>query len=417
MRAWLITVGEPLPIDADQPRLLRTGALAQHLAARGHEVTWFTSAFDHTHKRLRRLGAEGCEQAGVRIELLKAAGYSSNISIARLRDQKVTASDFARRSRELDRPDVILCSLPTLDLCAAAASYHIERGVPLLLDIRDLWPDVYYRLAPAALEPLLRIVFRWQERLANEALKAATGLIGVSGGYLEWGLARAGRLRGVHDRVIPLGYVFRSLNSEELETAGRALASMGVEGSRPIAWYVGSFGRQYDLAPVIEAARRFHGQRNTPLFVISGTGEKEARWRRLAAGLDNVVFTGWITRPEIGWLRQHASIGLQPYIAGAPQGLANKTFEYLSAGLPVVSSLAGENSLLLENTGTGIFYRPGDGKACYSSIMRLLSNKEELAEMSRRAVETFETQFNSEAVFGALETALLRAANSQVERA
>jgi hypothetical protein len=53
MRVWLITVGEPLPLDGPGERMLRTGILAAFLAARGHEVVWWSSSFDHVRKRQR----------------------------------------------------------------------------------------------------------------------------------------------------------------------------------------------------------------------------------------------------------------------------------------------------------------------------------------------------------------------------
>jgi glycosyltransferase involved in cell wall biosynthesis len=169
------------------------------------------------------------------------------------------------------------------------------------------------------------------------------------------------------------------------------------------------FGQQYDLAPVMRAARLFDGQPESPSFVISGVGDLEPRWKAMAAGLGNVIFTGWITRPEIGWLRQNATIGLQPYATGAPQGLANKTFEYLSAELPVVSSLDGENRQLLEESQAGIYYR-NDDDSCYEAIRRLLIDKELRTTLSRNAGQVYRVRFSSEAIFGELSAALALAA-------
>lgn len=410
MKAWIVTVGEPLPTDEGSPRLLRSGALARYLVAQGHDVTWFNSRFDHTHKRLRTELPRSMAHEGVHIELLDATGYDRNVSLARMRDQRVTASDFLRRARTLPRPDVILCSLPTLELCSAAIDLRKQLDVPVLLDIRDLWPDVYYRAAPTALRPLLRAALFGMEFRANHALRAATGVIGISPGYLQWGLGRAGRPAGPHDYMIPLGYEFSPLTADEMAGAKQSIQRLGISLDRPIVWYVGTFGQQYDLAPVIEAARLFSGMADGPTFVIAGVGDHESRWRALAAGLPNVVFTGWITRPEIGWLRQHASIGLQPYVAGAPQGLANKTFEYMSAGLPIVSSLVGENGDLLQEVSAGRLYPPGDGSACHAAIAELLSSPEMMRSMSSNALRVYAERFSSEAVFGGLSTAMVKAA-------
>lgn len=412
MKAWIVTVGEPLPTDEGSPRLLRSGALARYLAEKGHQVTWFNSRFDHTHKRLRTELPQSFAHEGVDIELLAAVGYRSNVSLRRVRDQIAAARDFSSRAQAMSRPDVILCSLPTLELCAAAVDLQRITQIPVLLDIRDLWPDVYYRSVPKPLMPFLRTALFSQESLANRALRQATGIIGISPGYLDWGLRRAGRGAGPNDHMIPLGYEFKPLSDAEMVEAAGSIDRLGVPADRPIVWYVGTFGHQYDLGPVLKAARRFDGQPNSPTFVISGVGDYEARWKAMAAGLGNTVFTGWITRPEIGWLRQHAAIGLQPYVAGAPQGLANKTFEYMSAGLPIVSSLAGENGDLLEQTGAGLMYPAGDAEGCFEAILAILSSPERARQISAVARTTYAERFSSAAVFGSLASALANAAEA-----
>ena len=57
MKIWLTEIGEPLPIDAGA-RLMRCGLLAQTLASRDHDVTWWASTFDHARKLYRRPSSE-----------------------------------------------------------------------------------------------------------------------------------------------------------------------------------------------------------------------------------------------------------------------------------------------------------------------------------------------------------------------
>ncbi len=117
MKVWIVTVGEPLPTDEGSPRLLRSGALARYLARQGHDVTWFNSRFDHTHKRLRQELPQSFSHEGIQIELLDAIGYERNVSFARVRDQRASAADFALRAPSLVAPDVVLCSLPRRERC------------------------------------------------------------------------------------------------------------------------------------------------------------------------------------------------------------------------------------------------------------------------------------------------------------
>jgi hypothetical protein len=51
MNVWLITIGEPLPVQ-EGARKLWTAIVAEGLVARGHRVLRWSSAFDHFKKML-----------------------------------------------------------------------------------------------------------------------------------------------------------------------------------------------------------------------------------------------------------------------------------------------------------------------------------------------------------------------------
>jgi glycosyltransferase involved in cell wall biosynthesis len=404
MNVWLVTVGEPLPLPGapGNPRLLRTGVLAQRLAEAGHSVIWWTSTFDHFGKRHSFDSDTNFQWAGGTVRALRGSGYSTNVSLRRFIDHADVARKFVRESAQAQRPDVILCSLPTIELAYASTRIGRERNIPVLLDIRDLWPDVLFGVLPARLEWLARLLLWPFVRCATRAMATADGLVGVSGGYLEWGLRYAARQRRETDAVIPLGYVAPSAVQKSAQVQER-LVKRGVRTDKTLVWYVGSFGRQYDLGPVIEAARLLQAAgRNDVQFVISGDGDQAARWRELACNLSNVVLTGWIDADDINWFRAHASIGLQPYAAGAPQGLANKLFEYLSAGIPVVSSLAGENEELVSRHDCGLTYRAGSAADCLDKLVRLLDDPAGRRQKGANGKALFEREFDGRAVFDTL---------------
>jgi glycosyltransferase involved in cell wall biosynthesis len=416
MNIWLVTVGEPLPgVDPDNPRLMRTAVLARCLSERGHSVIWWTSTFDHSRKRQRRDKDDEASWNGVTIRMLRGVGYKANVSLRRFVDHANVAAKFRRAARNVTPPDLILASLPTLELALEAVRYGQSNGVPVLLDVRDLWPDAIHQLLPRALQPLSRAALYWLKRTARAALRGCTGIIGISRGYLDWGLRYANRAEGPSDGLFPLGYVAPAINEQQLAAAEHRLRQCGVDPTRTLCWYVGSFGRQYDLEPVLTAAGAL-GKigRNDVQFVISGEGEQGQRWRALGENLTNVVFTGWIAGSEIGWLRSHVAIGLQPYVLGAPQGLANKLFEYLSAGIPVLSSLSGENAALIAENECGLSYAAGDAKSFEVQLTRLLDAPQARLEMGLRAGALFRQRFDADRVVHGLADHLEYVANHWV---
>jgi glycosyltransferase involved in cell wall biosynthesis len=412
MHIWLVSVGEPVPkVDTGNPRLLRTGVLARYLADHGHSVVWWTSTFDHSHKRQRFAADTAVEWNGVDIRLLHGRSYRSNLSLGRLLNHLDLARSFRSAARSEPTPDIILASLPTIELTREAVRYANELKVPVLVEVLDLWPDLIHNILPRALRPLSMAALSWLERGATESLAKSTGIIGISRGYLDWGLRRAGRSERPSDALIPLGYVAPRVGAEELTAAQARLLGMGVDPQRTLCWFIGSFGRQYDLEPVLlTAAALQRAGRLDVQFVISGAGDRGPRWLAMAASLSNVVLTGWIGGDEAAWLREKAAIGLQPYAAGAPQGLAYKLFEYLNAGIPVLSSLRGENEQLIAEYQCGLTYRTADPKSFEQCLLQLLDDAPARIAMGARGRKLFETRFDARVVVQGLAEHLQRVA-------
>jgi hypothetical protein len=151
---WLITIGEPVPVgEGAKDRLHRTGLFAALLAGWGHRVTWWTSAFDHFRKRpLGPLG-EVSLSPGLKAILLDGGGYSRNLSLARFRDHSRIARRFREAVGHHPAPDVLVAALPSLELPLEAVRYGQSRGRPVVLDMRDMWPDIFVEALPRPLRP------------------------------------------------------------------------------------------------------------------------------------------------------------------------------------------------------------------------------------------------------------------------
>lgn len=400
-RIWLINIGEPLPTVLAGERRLRMGLLAETLAAQGHEVVWWSSTFDHNYKRqIVDFEQRVSVREGLALELLRAMAYTRNVSVRRFVNHFQIARRFEARARAAQPPHVILCTVPTIELAAAAVAYGRGAGVPVIVDVRDLWPDIFVDIFPKIGQPLARLLLDPLFRAADRALAGADAITAVSKTYLEWGLRRAGRAASPRDRVFPLGYPRPSAAASAREAAGRSLALRGVDAEKHLLWFVGMFGRTYDLSTVIGAARRLGAQGvDAVQFVLSGAGDKDERWRAEAAGLSNVVFTGWVTAAEIEYLLSAGWAGLVAYAPGAPQSLPNKIFEYMSGGLPILSSLVGEAEDLLARHGLGITYRAGDADSLTAAILALLQDPARHRAMSEASRRTYEQHYAADVVY------------------
>jgi glycosyltransferase involved in cell wall biosynthesis len=406
-RIWIVTIGEPLPIDAGEPRLLRAGIIAKMLADAGHDVTWWTANFDHQKKQKRFPGeTERIVQSGLRLILLDASPYSRNISIARVLNHRRIASAFTRRSASEARPDVILCSFPPIELAREVAIFGRRHNVPTVIDIRDLWPDVMVDLAPKSLRWLAKLVLSRMRRDTVETMSQATAVIGVTDEYRNWGLAQARRNASDYDRTFPFAYVDET-PSETSQSAARDFwrsHGVGVDSNAFVVAFFGTIGRQFDLATVIRAAKLLDDQKLPAKFVLCGDGESLARYRTMAGDLGSVLFPGWVNATQIWTLMRQSQVGLGPYVDSENfrKNIPNKIIEYLSAGLPPVTCLRGATKELLQTNDCGYYYQHGSAEELVRIIDETIREPAGLQQRSRNARSLFERSFAAERVYSDL---------------
>jgi glycosyltransferase involved in cell wall biosynthesis len=402
MKVWLIQDGEPLPGIDSGTRDWRCGILAKMLVGRGHEVLWWASTFDHALKRHRFSSPKTITlQPGLDIRLLHGPGYGSNRSPKRLLHQRILARAFARESLSLHKPDLILVSLPTLEFVEKSINYGLANNVKVLIDVRDLWPDLYLTMFPSSLRRIMRIILEPEYRRAKRSLRQANGIIAVSETYFDWAIKLSGRLRQPTDVIFPLGYEKCSVNEEDPNIWLKLRCLSPIQTDKFIITFVGSFGTSYDLTTVIRAAQELrtkHVEQNVEI-VIAGSGDQDLDLRNMAGKTSNIVFTGWLKQPSLISLLRLSSVGLCAYRGDALQSLPNKAFEYMSEGLPLLSSLPGELETLIHQKQIGLQYEAGNVESLVKQILWFATHPDERKAMGNRARQLFAERFSADTIY------------------
>jgi glycosyltransferase involved in cell wall biosynthesis len=372
VHVWLINPYGPIP--GDGWRDYRFTYQARALAARGHGVTWWTAGFNHHNKRHRARGWEERDGGGYTIRLVPVPSYRRNISIRRLWFERTFARRVLDRGRRLPRPDVILAADPP-QFCGAAgrklAAFH---RVPLVLDCFDLWPELFVNAAPRALRSLVSLAVQPLRSMRRRNLEAASLVIAVADAYRDV-LLREGARNAI---TIPIGVDPTVLRAPREPHARLTLV------------YAGSLGEHYDLATLLEAIRGIDAD-----LVIAGQGPAEERLRRIAPA--NVRFAGVLGPDELRRVYASADIGLAPYVAASIVALPTKLFDYLAAGLPVITSLD------IDLFGAGTRYASGNAASLRDAIARVAANREAMSEAANKASEQFDARVLYERFADAIE--------------
>lgn len=414
MRIWILKNGEPVPFlpaeGAD--RMLRAGIMAGLLMERGHEVTWWTSQFSHQHKTFRDVvpdtivkGHREDGQAAPDLIFLSSPGYRKNISLRRLRDHAQMSRKFHEMAKRLPRPDVVVASYPTIELCAAAIDYCEANGIPCIIDIRDLWPDIIYsRLA----KPLRRLGvkrtprFPRYERMATKIFQKAQSVTGLSRGMIEWSARRFERPPSLQsrDRVFFQSKFRRTLSEEQHEAERLKWLDKGVDLAAPKTRFVwsGSLVEETDGATLLDALEQIPPQHRASIeVVLCGTGNLVPRIEEMAKRLEHVVYAGWVDELALTNLLEHSHIGLLCYLDrfDFQNSIPNKVADYCVGSMRTLTNLEGEVARLTDGTDIRIPYPTGN-VAALRDLLRDIAQKPEIFQRkSADARKKFDEHFDA----------------------
>lgn len=157
-------------------------------------------------------------------------------------------------------------------------------------------------------------------------------------------------------------------------------------GERRIVLFVGALLREKNVELLFDALQRL--PRRDVVLLVVGDGEHRAALQRLAAGRDDVIFTGSIVD------------GVGPYFDAAEAYLLPGTGglglnEAMAHGLPMLSAYAdGSADDLVLDGETGWRLRQGTAAEIAERLQQLLDDAEAAARMGRRGRELITTRFS-----------------------
>jgi glycosyltransferase involved in cell wall biosynthesis len=412
---WIVNPFDDIPGEGIPP--LRYWSLARVLAGRGHEVIWWTANWSHRRKARRNVPLGIRDEEGFAVRLVAVRPYEKNVSLARLRSHRDFGRTFERLATEsiasgqLERPDLIIASLPPLEGPEAAARLARRLDALLVVDVMDVWPETFARLVPGPqwLRTFIApILLGGMERRRNEIIHAADAISAASRNYLD-SVAGAGTDKPTH--VCPLGAYLQEYPEPprpaplEVDVAQAAAdsqpaAAIQPEPTKPVVCvYSGGLEAGQDVETAIGAARQLASAGVEAEIHIAGGGSLEDRLRAAAAGLRGpcrVIVHGLLGRTEHARLLSTADIGL---VLVKPESLVSipyKACEYAAAGLAIVNSLPGELAGLVDRYDAGATYAAGDAASLAGAIGTLARDRRRLANCRTNARRLAEAEFDRE---------------------
>jgi glycosyltransferase involved in cell wall biosynthesis len=405
MRIWLINTGEEIPSDVGKPRLLRAGIMAERLARRGHEVTWWNSTVNHQRKEQRAPTTTITNQPeGYRLVLLYGRLYERNVSLGRIVSHAQNSRAFTRLAPTMPRPDVMMCGYPPIELAEAAVRFARSRDIPIAVDFRDMWPDIIAEYVSGLSRIAAMPALAYWNRSLRYSVQNATAILGVTEGYVDWALRRGARPRGPLDKAFHLAINPSPPAQSDLRDAERFWDAQGVpaDSQDAIGCYAGALSRRLDLKALVGGAMLpSEEDRGRSKLIICGKGDQQDELQHLAQGQKHILLAGWRNAAEIHVLLRRCHYGTFPY-RSTPDFVnhyPNKIGEYLGAGLPIMTGLRGLVRSLLEPRGLGYFYEEGNVRSAADCLHRIADDRSSIDRRRKDALRTYHELFDPEQIY------------------
>lgn len=411
---WIIRTLADSPLQKNQ-RPERATRLASYLSKQGYKVTYWGTTFNHFEKEHlynKTVHEKINENENVILLHIKKA-YKKNISIQRfIYGCRIAQKLGKEMQKEIcnSKPDLIFVSYPTEESCRVAEKFGRKNGVPVIVDARDMWPDIFERAFPNFIKFLVPWIIAPLKMRAAKVFRNAAALCAVSPVMLSWALSYAQREKSSLDRTIFIGNEKYLIDSDIQESNLKEFEKIGVTSD---TWNICLFStlsaKGLDSDSLIEAIQMVHEKYPSVRLIIGGTGDDESRLRKKVSDKPYIKLMGWMNQEQMASVMSISKIGIVPYhnTFDLKNAWGNKFGQYFSYGLPILNSTIGIAKEYLEKFNCGITYKENDCEGLAAIIIELINNKENMKRLSENARQRFFVDFDEQILMEKFEEMIL----------
>jgi glycosyltransferase involved in cell wall biosynthesis len=386
----------------DMPGGTRSYEMARRLVQMGHDVNMVTS--DREGKRRRNGSWYQTEESGIHVHWFPVP-YSNKMSY---RSRIVAFFKFAclasRKAASIES-DVIFATSTPLTIAIPAVYASKKRKVPMVFEVRDLWPGGPIAVG-AIRNPIAIRLAQWLERFAYRNSKR---IIALSPGMKE-GIVSTGYSE---ERVTVIPNCSDLEMFQVDESKGRVLRSKyHWLQNRPLVIYTGTIGLVNGIDYIARLAASVRSLDSDIRFLVLGTGGEEERVRRLAEELGVLDTSLYMMPPipklEVPYWLSAADIATSFVIDNKAlwNNSANKFFDALASGTPIAINHGGWQADLLQETDAGLVLEANDTDAAAEKLVNAIHDKPWLTRAGSAARELAKTRFDREQLAIQLESVL-----------
>lgn len=365
----------------------RVSELSRHWVNAGHEVTVLTGFPNHPDGVIRpeyrkhfRRGVFRELVKGVKVVRSWLLPFPNRKPYERMLNYSSFCISAGTVGMFQDRPDVVIATSPQLLVGLSGWWVAKCKRVPLVLEIRDLWPESLVAVGVGNENSLLH---RTLGKLAGFLYSKADHVVVVSPAFRER-LISHWQVPTEKISIVQNGVETRLFSPQTRETQLRK--TLSAQGKFVVS-FIGTLGLAHGLETLIVAAEVLQRTHPDVLFLMVGEGADRERILAMAAA-KNLT--------NIRYLPQQPREKIPSYICASDACLVllkksdvfetvipTKMLEFMSSGRPVILAVDGQAREILETSQAGIYVEPENpGALCYA-ILNLRDSQSVRESMGR----------------------------------
>ena len=365
----------------------RYRTMADVLCDGGYDVEVVSSSFRHQNKTQRDLDFIRSIDSAYKMTLLKEPDYKKNISLGRIYSHHCFAREVVKYLESRKKPDLIICSVPSLPVGSAVTKFANENNIKVIIDIQDLWPEAF-KMA-LNIPVVSDILFSPMMLQANKIYSRADRVMAVSQTYVDRGLSQNKK----DDKGLA---VFIGTDSRLVAEATDGKSVMKPENEFWVG-YIGALGHSYDIKLIIDAIKILNNKGiDNIVFKVMGEGILIDEFKAYAQTQQvNCEFTGFIEYGDMMVNLSACDVAVNPIVGKSVASIINKVSDYAMAGVPVINTQnSPEYRKLIDDYNCGINCESGNAQSVANAIEKLYKDKELKKQMGENSSRLAEEKFD-----------------------
>jgi glycosyltransferase involved in cell wall biosynthesis len=378
---------------------VRSYDIASSLVKNGHTVHMVTSAREGIYKD----GWTFTNEDGINTHWITLP-YSNKLNyLKRLKSFFLFAFYSAKKGSSLEG-DIIYASSTPLTIAIPALYISWRKSIPMVFEVRDLWPEVPIAIGILK-NPFIKYLAKTLERYTYKKSEAVVALS-----------------QGVKNGVINAGYdenkVFVIPNFSNIKLFNSGLTGEKFRIKRkwlndsPLLVYTGTFGLINGLTYLVDIAEKLLFLNSNVKILLLGHGREfgsvESYAREKNVLNNNLFIEPSIKKEELPEVLAAADLASN-IVINVPElwnNSANKFFDALASGTPVLVNGKGWQAELINKTKSGIVTYGMSLEQSAKTIDDFLHNKNLLKNSSRNALNLSKECFDKDKLVKQVEEVL-----------